>query len=445
MADGLVTDQGTGNQHASQAADAPPVVALERFIPFRRVDLIDMCLEDTWFTDGQRVRFRSVAALLTSLIHHEFHEQLEGLKDAYAPVNPDLDTRAIHLSTGQETEDTKSKLVSGLELVIEKANFERLGETELADAMASESLFQVRLHVDFRDFENMLFFKRGETVRTETVRKWFGLRKRQVTFTNYDRVVVFFRFKGEEHFSARRRRRLPFEPGSVIIKLFQNVPKDDIEMLFPNAEVRMKPMDKAIIGVPAVVGSLIVLFTKLGSTMVLIGSLFAFWLGMRAANVRIDQTTLIALAAGLGALGGFLWKQFSNFRNRKVRFMKALSDTLYFKNLDNNAGVFHRLIDTAEEEETKEVLSGYFMLLRTGVPMTEAELDCEVEFWFRDSWSCDLDFEVSDALAKLVRFGLVSQVDGQYTAIPLVDAQARLDGIWDAIFDPETPVAAAQI
>ena len=435
MADG----QATVDQE--QVAEAP-LAPLERFIPFRRADLIDMCLEDAWFTDGQRVRFRGVAALLSSLIHHEFHEQLEGLKDAYAPVNPDLDTRAIHLSASAETEDTKTKLVDGLEAVIEKANFEQLGEAELADAMASESLFRVRLHVDFKDFESMLFFKRGESVRTETVRKWLGLRKREVTFTNYDRVVVFFRFKGEEHFSGRRRRGLPFVPGSVVIKLFQNVPKDDIEMLFPNAEVRMKPIDKAIIGVPAVVGGLIVLFTKLGSTMVLIGSLFAFWLGMRAASVKIDQTTLIALAAGLGALGGFLWKQFGNFRNRKVRFMKALSETLYFKNLDNNAGVFHRLIDTAEEEETKEVLAGYFMLLRTGVPMTEAELDREVEFWFRDHWDCTLDFEIHDALAKLVRFGLVTEAAGKFSAIPLVDAQARLDGIWDAIFDPETPVAA---
>ena len=36
--------------------------------------------------------------------------------------------------------------------------------------------------------------------------------------------------------------------------------------------------------------------------------------------------------------------------------MKALSDNLYFKNLDNNAGVFHHLIDAAEEEEVKEAI-----------------------------------------------------------------------------------------
>jgi hypothetical protein len=30
--------------------------------------------------------------------------------------------------------------------------------------------------------------------------------------------------------------------------------------------------------------------------------------------------------------------------------MKALSDNLYFKNLDNNAGVFYHLVDAAKQQ-----------------------------------------------------------------------------------------------
>ena len=43
--------------------------------------------------------------------------------------------------------------------------------------------------------------------------------------------------------------------------------------------------------------------------------------------------------------------------------MKALADSLYFKNLDNNAGVFHHLVDAAEEEEFKEAVLAYYFLL----------------------------------------------------------------------------------
>ena len=48
--------------------------------------------------------------------------------------------------------------------------------------------------------------------------------------------------------------------------------------------------------------------------------------------------------------------------------MKALSDNLYFKNLDNNAGVFHTLIDAAEEEDIKEALPGGSRRERGGAP-----------------------------------------------------------------------------
>jgi hypothetical protein len=40
------------------------------------------------------------------------------------------------------------------------------------------------------------------------------------------------------------------DSGSAVslIKLFHNVPKADLEMLFPNSRVRMKTIDKLIIG-----------------------------------------------------------------------------------------------------------------------------------------------------------------------------------------------------
>jgi hypothetical protein len=61
-------------------------------------------------------------------------------------------------------------------------------------------------------------------------------------------------------------------------------------------------------------------------------------------------------------------------KNRKIQFMKALSENLDFRNLDNDAGVFHFLLDAAEEEVTEAVLAYHF--LRTAArPLTAAELD----------------------------------------------------------------------
>ena len=74
--------------------------------------------------------------------------------------------------------------------------------------------------------------------------------------------------------------------------------------------------------------------------------------------------------------------QINSFRNRKLRFMQTLTRNLYFKNLDNNAGVIFRLINDAEEEESKEALLAYFFLLVSGAERTAEQLDTDIENWF---------------------------------------------------------------
>jgi len=111
-----------------------------------------------------------------------------------------------------------------------------------------------------------------------------------------------------------------------------------------------------------------------------------------------------AMVGGISAMGviiGFVLKQWGNYKNRKIRFMKTLGDNLYFKNLDNNAGVFHRIIDDAEEEECKEALLAYYFLLCSGKGLSSSEPDREIEEWFERELRVSPDFEIRDALRKL--------------------------------------------
>jgi uncharacterized integral membrane protein len=85
-----------------------------------------------------------------------------------------------------------------------------------------------------------------------------------------------------------------------------------------------------------------------------LAGLLSYWLGFSRQEVTVNTQQLIALGIGAGVLGGFIFKEWSKFKNRKLRFMKALTGNLYFKNLGNNLGFFHNLIDPAEKEECKE-------------------------------------------------------------------------------------------
>ena len=389
-------------------------VPLLRFIPFRKADIVDMCLTDGHLTAEQQEHFKTLAKRIEKHFHGEFHARQEQLKNLYAFHDPDADTRL--LSIGAKQPDQKTKLVDVLADLLDKANYEVIDRAALQAALEKESMFKIRLYVDLDEFDEVLLYCRGVSEREETVKSFFGLIKKQLRFINYERVMLYIRFKESTSTDDTTMGDLNTQrPGSIMLKLFQNVPQADVEMLFPNTQVGMRLIDKLLIGIPALVSGGIVLTTKLGATLVLMGSLLGYWLGTHEQQVQLDKSALVALGAGIGAVLGYLWKQFSSYKNRKLRFTQTLTQNLYFKLLDNNAGVFYRLINDAEESECKETLLAYYFLLSNGEPLSAKALDRTIEQWFEENWQCKLDFEIEDALQKLQSLSLAREVNGLWT------------------------------
>ncbi len=405
---------------------------LGHFIPFRKADVIDMCLADGALPQEHHQSFRDFCRILSALFHFEYHDGLEMMKDAFAPFNPDSDT---HVSEpGAESGQLEDQFIAKLRQVLTGANYVELSREDLKENLDSETRFKVRLTVDMEDFEQLLIFVRGKHERLETERSCFGLIKRDVQVPYYGRVAVYIRFKDAEHFTAKKIKQSPFKPGGSYLKLFKDVPLDDLEIVFPNVRMSMRPLDKLLLGVPAAAGGIVVLFTKLYATLLLLLGVILFWLGLRDDEVQIEQHHLIALGVGTATLGGFVFRQISKIKNRRLRYLKGLSENLYFKVLDNNAGVFNHLVDAAEEEDNKEAILAYYFILTRGGDLSEEQLDAVIERWLAEEHGQKLDFEVDDAMAKLERLGMAWRQDGKLRVKPLDEAKELLDHTWDNYF-----------
>jgi hypothetical protein len=389
--------------------------------------------------DRRTVRDRLTAlggdpALLDALIRvlaWEGQELLEELKQLYAPLDPNRDTAP----TGDTADG--AAFADALERLLGRANYRRLTDAELQHALEAESLFKVRLHVELADFADLRIFVRGSQQRTETITGCFGLKKRALAVDFFDKVVLLVRFKGVEHF-ATRKKPLAFTPGTTLLKLFANVPVADLEMLFPNSEVRMKTVDKVMIGVPAAIG-IATMAAKVSAVLLFLWALAHVAAAKVGAPVEAKDPSLLlaeagAVIAACVAMGMFIMRQVNRYRLKQLQFIKALSDNLYFRNLDNNAGAFHRVIDDASEEEGKEALLAWHFL-QAG-PASEQELDDRVEAWLGTTLGRTIDFEVDDALAKLERLGLACRTGDQWATIPASEALASLRRRWAAIGTP---------
>ena len=113
----------------------------------------------------------------------------------------------------------------------------------------------------------------------------------------------------------------------------------------------------------------------------------------------------------------------------KDKYQLNLTRSLYYQNLDNNAGVLFRILDEAEEQECREVILAYALLRRRAgeIGWTEDELDAATERFLHDALGFAVDFEVADALQKLVRLGCASVDEtGRWRAVSLNAAQESL-------------------
>lgn len=425
----------------------------ERFVPRRVSRLTDeLCELEGWAADpdATSASFRVFSRLVGALVHYEFHERQQALTDTLLAIDArqerEAGVEAGHDgSSGDDDPDddldrSLERISDELGEILDDANYTRVTLDELDWAMERESLIPLRFEVDVEHYDELLIARRGSRTETVDVPKWWGLRTKPHTMTVDERVVVFASMRSASWFAEHEVDPEDFDvvPGHVSLKQFQNVPRADIEMLLPSTQVRFRTIDTLMVAVPAVASGIAVLVTKLASTIGLIVLLVAAGIGLRDEAPDLDQTALVVLLGGVVTLGGFLFRQWSKLKNRRMQYLKTLSENLYLRTLGDGPGVIHTLMSTAEQQEVAEVILAYRFLLCSPGGLTVDELDRSVEEWFAATGD-EVDFEVADAAAKLERFELVERGSGDgdgdvLRAVPLAEALRRLDRRWDDLF-----------
>ncbi|BBM83540.1 DUF3754 domain-containing protein [Candidatus Uabimicrobium amorphum] len=420
----------------------------EAFIPYRKADVVELCIEDGKLDETQQKKFREFCEILGAYYHFEFHELLEKLKDNFAPFNPDADTRPRVQPTITELKTMEHDLADTLRQVLKRANYSELSQESLEKALDEESLITLRMDVDFDDYEQMVFFHRGDTEETVQIKKLF--KKIDFTMEMYERVVLLIKFKDEEYFKQKgvKIKKLNFTPGKMYVYMYKSIPKADIEVLFPNVEIGMNFKDKLMLGLPAIGAGLAMIPKIIPTVIIVFGLVMTLVFGKKAVD---DQDLMKGAIAGLSLLaviGGFMFKQYVKYKNKRIEFLKSVTDTLFFKSLDCNAGVFNMLVDAAEEEESKEVILAYYHLLTNPQGLTQDELDDTIEHWLEEKFQAQVDFDVEKAVLKLEKLVgklednddapdvhmLAKGGDDKLKVRDIDDSKTIIDYVWDNIF-----------
>ena len=424
---------------ASQRSDAG---ARDHFIPARKIDVLDALIAHGAKAGGHDPeKFRQLARLLGAIYHYEYFDQLERLRNDYFYFNPEIDARF----DAARVEAAYRDLLATLTAVLHNANFIEVAHEEIERSHREHAIVRVNIKTSLDDYREVRFFRRGHRRETIEISEWLGWRKRKAEIDIYDDVVMLVSMKTADgsatNGNKKRSRKPKVRPGAVLLKYFRNIASGDLNALFPDVRVVMGLRDQLWIGVPALIGGIPILL-KLASTMTVLVVVAGFYLGLSEAVKDDDVAGALAALGGLVALGGFGITQWMKFQRQSLLHQKTLSDNIYYRNVNNNAGIFDYIIGAAEDQECKEAFLAYFFLATSDGP-TDAELDGRIEEWLRQTFKTAVDFECGDALAKLDRLGLLRRDGDRLTVLPLDEALLRLDRIWDGFF-PIAGVALAE-
>lgn len=386
---------------------------LEKFIPINKIELTDFIFKK--FKDkDQKQELNQLCRLIESIYHYKFFKELNDIKSAYLNLDPDISSTVIKNYSKNESNQSQEIAMKKTRYLLEKANYIEITKDDMDDALKRISPWGLKLEVDFSDFKNFFIYYKGK-YKDSKVKKSFFFNKKY-NFDVFSRVVILFQLKGKE---VKRKDNLLY--NKLYLKLFKNVPAVDLEMIFPNTKILINIFDKLMIILPLICGIGTTVY-KITNFILTQGKAVPFW-------------SQIGFWGIIGGFFGLSLRSFLGYQSTVEKYLKNLTTSLYFQNLDNNSGVFDYILDNAEEEEYKEALLSYFFLLREKkINLDHKTLDNKIEDFFIKNFNKKFDFEIEDSLNKLKELGLLRIDKGFLKITGIRESIKKLQKIWDDFF-----------
>ena len=429
--------------------------SIEPYIPLKTDTLMEYLIQRGELSPSQQQAFRQLSQQIDTL-HHQvtgsYHHQFSHL---YAPLDPDSDCKQIvgtenreaskplvpvdpseklpvksqtksssgakasrrSSSTPQTDQDPASeksnsddkvadeadqafaegvnRLIELHDQIMEDAGYRKLDRADIEDCVGVASQWGVPLHVDLELFEHLVVYARGDILGTRFQRRLRNFYRREaVEIPVYQRMVVIFQL-GKEVASEEQ-----LTTSALHLRMFKNIPKQDIDTLLPGSRVRISGMDHAKIILPSL-GGFLMSIRRIAQYALLFAVIALHW-----------------SAILVGLLIGYLVKSTMSYFQAKSKHQLKLTRNLYFQKLDTNAGVGHRSIQQAHRQATCEMILACYAIASHEGPISTRRMRRRCERIAREAVDVEIDFQVDRAVERLHEMNLITG-DGQHWELKL--------------------------
>jgi hypothetical protein len=381
----------------------------EKFIQVDRSEIVERVL-DKLFEPQQKELAGEVVRYMCALRQMETARLLDTLVEFYDAFNPDDETvNEGALSASERRAKLESLKAQVIDLVV-SANYNEIDQATLLKVLDEATPAGFSAEVDLDEYDFHLLFYRGAIKDKVSVASWrtLWMFERPVEADAYRRLFLGLKLKPVEtrieelvadgmsrkkaEKRVRRARSQQMLEGvsenTLHLKVFRRIPRSELEILFPNAKIRFTVFDKLWLWIGSG-GSTVFAIVTAGLKFVAAFAISIFFVFFTVA----------------GAIGAII-RTVTSFFNTRTRYMAKLAKSLYFHNIASNQSVLAMMADDAEEEDLKEAVLTYALLLRYGHRGLE-EVKLEAERFLHDEFGVKCDFDIEDGCVHLRKLGLL--------------------------------------
>ncbi|CAN1243914.1 hypothetical protein LINPERPRIM_LOCUS5872 [Linum perenne] len=434
------------NNNKTMATNKTPnkkeVIRLEKesVIPILKPKLI-MTLANLIEHTSDRAEFLKLCKRVEYTIRAWYLLQFEDLMQLYSlfdPVYGEEKLKQQHL-TPDDILTLEQNFLTYLFQVMEKSNFKIATDEEIEIALSGQYLSNLPIKVDesmldkkllstyfqnhaysnLPDFANKyVIFRRG--IGIDQITGYFFMEKVDMLIGRFWayllRITKLEKFLSRKHKKQRRdstkdddnnsednkdefyveRIRLEnmelrlastkakVERG-VYVKHFKNIPMADMEIVLPEKRnPGLTPMDWVTFLVSAVVGLVAVI-----------------------SSIESPKDLWVMFAV-LSTVIGYCAKTYFTYQQNLAAYQNLITQSMYDKQLDSGKGTLLHLCDDVIQQEVKEVIISFFILMEQG-KATREDLDLRCEELLNEEFGESCNFDVDDAVEKLEKLGIIAR------------------------------------
>ncbi|XP_024962142.1 uncharacterized protein LOC112502465 isoform X1 [Cynara cardunculus var. scolymus] len=204
------------------------------------------------------------------------------------------------------------------------------------------------------------------------------------------------------------------------LKIYERIPIPDLTVIFPHKKLSFRILDTVRLDIASILGIL------------------AYFINYKFENILSSPSAILLDVIAASALVIYLSRIILGYKQTWDRYQLLVNRTLYEKTLASGFGSVHFLLDASEQQQYKEAILAYAILLKAGstqVTYADSAQD-QCERFIYNAFKKKVEMPIDKAVNTLMRLDLVieKEVGGRVGLLPIpcVEAYTVLKQRWNS-------------